>query len=172
MTGGLERLSEDGTLKHFTTMDGLSNDYVQSLRLEKDGTLWIGTAGGGLNRFRDGKFAAITTRERLEDNVISHIEEDARGYFWMSSHKGILRVSKAELNACADGLTNQVNCLAYGIGEGLPNSECSGGLQPAGCRTTNGLFVFPTTQGAVMVDPNEAKRKRNERPPPVVIEEM
>ena len=75
---------------------------MQSLHIDKDGTLWIGTVGGGLDRMRAGRFAVITKDNGLADNVISHIEEDERGFFWMSSHEGIMRVSKAELNACAD----------------------------------------------------------------------
>jgi len=168
--GGLGRLGPDGRLKQFKMADGLSSEEVQCLQIEKDGTLWIGTVGGGLTRLRNGKFTAITTREGLEDNIVSHIEEDSRGYFWMSSHKGIMRVSKAELNACADGRTNKVNCLAYGKGEGLPTLECTGGMQPSGCRTAEGLFLFPTSKGAVLIDPNEAKA--NSRPPPVIIEEL
>ena len=29
------------------------------------GTLWIGTHGGGLSRFKDGRFATISTRQGL-----------------------------------------------------------------------------------------------------------
>jgi len=159
-------------LKQFTTSEGLSSDDVQSLRAEPDGTLWIGTAGGGLNRLRRDKFTAITTGQGLEDNVIGHIEDDGRGFFWLSSHNGIMRVSKSELKACADARTNRVNCLNYGKGEGLPSLECSGGLQPAGCNTGNGELCFPTLKGAVTIDTSESARKRNERPPPIVIEEM
>ena len=149
--GGLGCLRPDGNLTHFREAEGLSSDDVQSLKLDPDGTLWIGTSGGGLNRFRDGRFTAITKKQGLDDeqNVINHIEEDDHGFFWMSSHNGILRVSRAELNACADGKTNYVHCLTYGEEEGLPGTECSGGMQPAGCRTSDGRFCFPTIAGAV-----------------------
>jgi signal transduction histidine kinase/ligand-binding sensor domain-containing protein len=170
--GGLGRLGKDGRLTQFREKDGLSSDDVQSLKLEADGTLWVGTSGGGLNRFHDGKFAAITKKEGLDDehNVVNHIEEDTQGFFWMSTHNGILRVSKAQLNACADGKTNRVNCLNYGKKEGLPNAECSGGMQPSGCSTADGRFCFPTITGAVTIDP--AAVRRNELPPPVIIEEV
>jgi signal transduction histidine kinase len=167
--GGLGRL-RDGTLKQFRKQDGLSSDFLQSLKMDGDGTLWIGTSGGGLNRMRNDKFAAISHTNGLADNVICHIEEDNRGYFWMSSHNGIMRVSKAELNACADGQTNWVDCLTYGKGEGLPTLECSGGMQPAGCKTADGRLWFPTSKGLVVVDPSDVKK--NQLAPPVVIEEV
>jgi ligand-binding sensor domain-containing protein/signal transduction histidine kinase len=167
--GGLGRL-RDGTLKQFRKGDGLSSDFLQSLKLDADGTLWIGTSGGGLARMRKENFSAITHTNGLADNVICHIEDDNRGYFWMSSHNGIMRVSKADLNACADGRTNWVDCLTYGKGEGLPTLECSGGMQPAGCKTADGRLWFPTSKGLVTIDPSDVKK--NQLPPPVVIEEV
>jgi len=167
--GGLGRLRE-GTLKQFRKRDGLSSDFLQALKLEPDGTLWIGTSGGGLNRMRNDSFAAITHTNGLADNVICHIEDDNRGYFWMSSHNGIMRIAKAELNACADGQTNWVDCLTYGRGEGLPTLECSGGMQPAGCKTADGRLWFPTSKGLVAIDPSDVKK--NQLAPPVVIEEV
>ncbi len=168
--GGLGRLSNEGTLRQFRKRDGLSSDFVQCLRLDGDGTLWIGTFGGGLNRLKQGRFAVINTSQGLANSVIDHIEEDAREYFWISSHGGIMRVSKAELNRCADGETDSVKCLSYGKGEGLPTLECSGGCQPAGAKTADGRLWFPTSKGLVAVDPNDVKI--NQLEPPVVLEEM
>jgi len=167
--GGLGRL-KDGAVRQFWKRDGLSSDYVHCLRLEADGTLWIGTAGNGLIRLKDERFAVVGTKQGLPDGVICHIEEDERGFFWMSSHGGILRVSKAELHRCADGEIDIVPCLTYGKGDGLPTLECSGGLQPAGCRTADGRMWFPTTKGLVAVNPTDVKH--NQLPPPVVIEEV
>ncbi len=167
--GGLGRV-KDGAARQFRKSEGLSSDFVHCLMVETDGTLWIGTAGGGLNRYKDGKFNAISTKHGLADSVICHIEADERGFFWMSSHGGILRVSKRELDRCADGELSEVHCLTYGKGDGLPTLECSGGLQPAGCRTRDGRLWFPTSKGLVAINPNDVKR--NQLPPPVVIEEM
>ena len=84
------------------------------------------------------RFNSIGVVQGFPNNVICHIEEDDAGYFWISSFGGISRVRKAELDACANGLTNQVECFTYGRGEGMPTLECSGGLQPSGCRTADG----------------------------------
>jgi signal transduction histidine kinase/streptogramin lyase len=167
--GGLGSLS-GGALKQYGIRDGLTSEFVQCLKLDSEGALWIGTSGGGLFRFKNGRFAAITKAQGLPDNVICDIEADGRGYFWMSSHAGIIRASKAELNACADGVTNQIDCLTYARGEGMPTLECSGGLQPAGCRTADGKLWFATSKGLVRLDPEEVKR--NSLPPPVLIEEL
>jgi len=53
-------LFADGTFRRFKKTDGLSSDFVECLHFADDGALWIGTFGGGLDRFKDGKFSAIT----------------------------------------------------------------------------------------------------------------
>jgi signal transduction histidine kinase/ligand-binding sensor domain-containing protein len=167
--GGLGRL-QDGQVRQFHKRDGLGSDFVQCLKLETNGTLWIGTFGGGLSRLKDGLLANISREQGLPNSVICHIEDDGLDNFWMSSYGGIFRVAKAELEACADGNLSKVHCLLYGEGDGLPTLECSGGLQPAGCRPSDGRLWFPTSKGLVVVDP--ANVTTNLLPPTVVIEEF
>jgi signal transduction histidine kinase/ligand-binding sensor domain-containing protein len=170
MLGGGLGVIENGRVRQFRKVNGLSSDFVQCLRLDNDGSLWIGTSGGGLNRLKKGQFAAISISQGLPNDVICDIEDDEHGNFWFSSHGGIFRVSKNLLNACADGLTNSVHCIVYGKGDGLPTLECSGGFQPAGCRTADGRLWFPTSKGLVAVDTSEPKL--NQLPPPVIIEDL
>ena len=166
--GGLGRLQQ-GVLRQFRRGDGLSSDFVRCLHLASDGTLWIGTFNG-LNRLKDGRFVAITKEQGLQNNTICAIEDDGQGYFWISSHGGIMRVNQAELNRCADGQIKQLRCLTYGLSDGLPTLVCSGGFQPASCRTEDGRLWFPTSKGLVAVDPN--KVRTNTLVPPVVIERL
>ncbi len=159
----------DGTgIRQFRKADGLSSDFIECLHFDKEGALWIGTFGGGICRFKQGRFAVINRQQGLPNSVIGDIEEDGLGFFWMSSHEGIFRASAAELNRCADGETNEVRWLTYGINDGLPTIECSEGLQPAGCRTADGRLWFSTSKGLVAVEPQNVKK--NPLPPPVVIE--
>jgi signal transduction histidine kinase/ligand-binding sensor domain-containing protein len=167
--GGLGRL-KDGMVRQFRKRDGLPSDFVQCLHFDEEQTLWLGTSGGGLVRYKNDRFAVINTEKGLPATVICHIEDDRRGFFWLSSQSGIHRLNKEELNRCAEGKTDSVSCVTYGKGDGLPTLECSGGLQPAGCRTPDGRLWFPTTRGLVAVNPADVKH--NQLPPLVVIERM
>jgi signal transduction histidine kinase/streptogramin lyase len=167
--GGLGRL-EDGKLTQFRKQDGLASDFVWSLLAEKDGTLWIGTFGGGLCRFKKGHFSTISMRQGLPNNVICHIADDGRGNFWISSYGGIFRVNKVELNQCADGQLETVNCMVYDKADGLQTLECSGGFQPSGCSTPDGRLWFPTLKGLAVINP--ANIKINPLPPQVLVEEI
>ncbi len=167
--GGLGQLT-NGVLHQFRKLDGLSSDFILSLYPEADGTLWIGTSDNGLCRYRHGKFATISAEQGLLASIISEIAEDNDGNLWMGSHHGILRVSKADLNRCADGVVKTVRCLSYGKAEGLTSLKCSGGFQPNVCKTTDGRLWFPTTKGLAVIDPGNFTT--NTVPPPVVIEDL
>jgi signal transduction histidine kinase/ligand-binding sensor domain-containing protein len=167
--GGLGKIQDD-KITQYRKPDGLASDFIWSLRYETDGTLWIGTFGGGLCRLKQGKFVTVSTREGLPNNVICHIADDGHGNYWMSSYGGIFRVNRDELNKCADGAQKVVHCISYGRADGLSTLECSGGFQPAGCRTSDGRLWFPTSKGLAVLDPEDVRI--NPRPPPIVIEEV
>ena len=158
----------DGAVRQFLQRDGLGSDFTHGLLLDDSGTLWIGTRGGGLNRYKDGRFAAVRMEHGLASDSISQIEDDGLGHLWMSSRAGILRVNKAELNACADGALRQVQCLVYGLADGLPTLACSNSQPAPGYRTADGRLVFATDAGLALIDPRAVQL--NTRPPPVEIE--
>ncbi|MDB6034206.1 MAG: hypothetical protein JWM16_4544, partial [Verrucomicrobiales bacterium] len=153
----------------FSREQGLPNDFVRTLLLDKKGVLWIGT-DGGLARLSKGRIAAFTRAHGLPDEVISQILEDDRGFLWLGSNKGIFRVSKAELELIADGGSAPLSVLAYGRADGMENAQCTGGFHPAGLRARDGHLWFSTVKGLVQIDPNGLVR--NELPPQVLVEEV
>jgi len=159
---------KDGQFAAFTTEDGLSSNMVFSIHEDADGVLWIGTSGGGLNRFKDGKFVGYTTKQGLFDNLVFQILEDDRENLWMSCNRGVFRVSKKELNDYADGATQKINSVVFGTADGMKSRECNGGFQPAGFRTKDGRLWFPTIKGPVRIDAH----KSNTVIPPVKIERL
>ncbi|HLP01544.1 MAG TPA: two-component regulator propeller domain-containing protein [Opitutaceae bacterium] len=166
---GIGRI-RDGEVRQFTAADGLGSVFTHGLLLDEDGSLWIATRGGGLNRLKNGRFAAVRTEHGLGSNAISQLEDDGLGYLWMSSREGIFRVSKAELNACADGTLRQVHCQIYGPADGLPAIACSSSQPAPGCRTADGRLVFATDAGLALIDPRNVTS--NTLPPAVVIESV
>lgn len=165
--GGLVQF-KDGSFTAYTTAQGLTGNRVRSLYEDADGTLWVGTYDDGLSRLRDGKFFNYRTEQGLFNNGIFQILEDRRGYFWISCNKGIYRVSRRELNELAEGRLARINSVAFGKDDGMLNSECNGGRQPAGLVADDGRLWFPTMGGVVVIDPEAAQL--NAQPPPVMIE--
>lgn len=167
--GGLIRYS-GGKFTIFTTDQGLSNNTIFSLYEDSDHTLWIGTYGGGLNRYSNGRFKSYTTADGLFNDVVNQILEDKHGNLWMSCSKGIYRVRKKDLAEYDEKKISTIPSPSYDREDGMKSSECYGGAQPAGWRDHEGQLWFPTSRGAVEVDPERIRV--NEIPPPVVIEQF
>lgn len=139
-----------------------------ALHPDADGGLWIGTLGGGLLHFQDGRFTRYTTRDGLPDENVSQILEDDRGRLWLGTHRGIARIKKSELRAFVPDSQQMLPFITYGKSDGLPAMECPGGSQPACWRSRDGRLWFSTIKGAVWVNP--AEQRFNPLPPSVLME--
>ncbi len=170
--GGMGGLSEfkEGRFINYTKNEGLTGNYVRSIYEDAQETLWIGTYDEGLSRFKNGSFVNYKTEDGLYNNGVFAIQEDRSGYFWISSNRGIYRVRRQELNDFAEGHIEKINSIGYGKEDGMLNSECNGGRQPASIRDKDGKFWFPTQDGVVVVD--SEIESENLLPPSVVIESV
>ena len=149
----------------WSTRDGLAANHVKAFYEDASGTLWIGTHGGGLSRFKDGRFANISARQGLYNDNIFQILEDDDANLWMNCNTGIWRTSLKQLNEVADGGRTAVESFAYGTADGMVSSE-GVGANLAGWKMRDGSLWFPTTKGIVAIDP----RRRDTEPPRVLIE--
>lgn len=167
--GGLLR-RKAGHWTQFTRRDGLSTDHIWSLYVDGDNTVWLGTVGKGLNRFREGKFFNFTAPHLSLPRLITCILEDDEGRLWFGSNQGIFRAGHEQLNAFADGKSGSLTTVEYGKSDGMGSSECVGSRQPTACKTRDGRLWFPTVKGLSVIDPK--KLPFNPEPPVVIIEEV
>jgi signal transduction histidine kinase/ligand-binding sensor domain-containing protein len=167
--GGVTRW-HDGRFTAWMPAGGPSGPMVRALYQDGDGVLWIGTYDSGLVRLDRGRLTHYTTRVGLFNDGVFQILDDGRGWLWMSSNRGIYRVSRRELEEFAEGGRQEITSIAYGKSDGMLNAECNGGLWPAGIRARDGSLWFPTQDGVAVIDP--AAVTANPNPPPVVIESL
>ena len=165
--GGLAKW-QAGKFVPFAGQSQLKGELVIALHETADGSLWIGTYDNGLRRLRGEQLTTYKTEHGLFNNEVFRILEDERQNFWMSSNKGIYRVSKRQLDDFAAGKIAALTSVAYGVADGMRNVECNAGRSPAGSKMRDGKLWFPTQDGVAIVDP--AALTMNTLPPPVVIE--
>ena len=139
-------------------------DEILNITGDSTGTLWLTTGGVGLIRFRAGRSIALTTKNGLASNTMGGTLEDGRGNLWANGGP-ICRFSLKELNDVADGKNSFLSPRCYGPGEGTRTVESVSG-SPAGWKTTDGRFWFPTPHGVVAIDAEAVSG-----PPPVILEE-
>lgn len=100
----------------------ISSNYVEYICVGKDGTLWIGTWGGGLNHFdpRTQQFTHYlhdsNNWESLSNNYITEILEDRQGYIWVATQYGLNRLDPktGKFNRFVHN-PNNPNSLSYDI---------------------------------------------------------
>ncbi|MCB9235541.1 MAG: response regulator [Bacteroidia bacterium] len=71
----------------------LSNDEVRWITQTADGTIWVGTDGGGFNALNpeNENFTRFGESEGLSNNVVYAMLPDSKGNLWISTNNGISR---------------------------------------------------------------------------------
>lgn len=144
--------------------------YVRAIHQDEEGVMWIGTYGNGIFRIKDGKVTSITKEDGLFDNIVSHIQEDRYGSFWMGSNRGIFRVQKSELNDFAEEKIPEISSFVYGVNDGMLSAETNGGFEPNVIQSEDGKLYFPTVSGVAIVSTENTVEER--QPPTVYIENV
>ena len=115
--------------------NALSHPDIRSITGTSDGALWLATFGGGAQKLdpETGRFSRLTTREGLSNDFVYAVLEDAQGYLWLSTNRGL----------------NQVNpssgkIIHFGTQHGLQSDEFNSG---AFLRAHDGTFYFGGVNG-------------------------
>jgi signal transduction histidine kinase len=151
----------------FTTAQGLSGNVITSLlEYANDHTLWVGTKDNGLSRSSGDGFLSVHAQDLPRE--IDSILEDARGYLWLTSTHGIMRVLASELIACGGAPVCFPHIATYSSSDGMPTEEMSSSGHPGAWNAFDGRLWFATRKGVAIVDPTNLRE--NHTPPPVVVE--
>jgi len=78
-------------------------DFVSSLAVAPDETVWAGTLGGGLYGLRKERVVQFTTANGLADNTVLSVCVDGDGYVWASTSAGTLHRFTGQTTARFDG---------------------------------------------------------------------
>jgi signal transduction histidine kinase/ActR/RegA family two-component response regulator len=132
--------------------------------------LWIGSSGGGMSRLRAGKLVTFKMKDGLFDDVVWSILEDNSGNLWISSDRGLSRVRKSDLNDFAEHKIETIPHVAYGVKDGLLDSEFNGNFQSMGWKALDGKLLFASTRGVVEIDPEHFPPSAP--PPRIVMEDV
>ncbi len=86
---------------HYTTKDGLSNGYVNSIVQDSRGFIWIGTLRG-LDRFDGISFKEYLFDPKdtnsIPDNLITALIEDSSGNIWIATNHNLCMYNKNKDN--------------------------------------------------------------------------
>jgi signal transduction histidine kinase/ligand-binding sensor domain-containing protein len=166
--GGITAISGD-LARFYDTAQGLAQGPVQAIYEDRGGTIWVGT-GGGLSRFRRGRWTTWTTKQGLPDGGVQGIVEDDRNGLWLMTGNGILSLPLATLNYSPDGSPGNLAFTLCGLTEGLRLASSSNMANPRIAKSNDGRLWVSTEDGVAVIDPGRIRH--NPVPPPVVIEQL
>jgi signal transduction histidine kinase/streptogramin lyase len=109
-----------------------AKSHVSTLAEEGDGTVWAGSAGGGLLQFKEGKSVAIAAGSGLAGNLIASLLADREGRLWVGTDAGLNRLRRKTLVPLS-----QAEGLGFGAALGL--AEVTPGVVWVG-KANNGLY--------------------------------
>lgn len=95
---------------------------VTSMHVDAAGRLWA-ISNSGLNRIDGTHFKPYTRAEGMPELDMASILEDNDGYFWIAGREGMLRVSRADLDAVAEGRKRAVQPQRFGVADGMRGSS-------------------------------------------------
>jgi two-component sensor histidine kinase/ligand-binding sensor domain-containing protein len=75
-------------IERYGLREGLSQANVTCLFQDSRGYIWVGTHGGGVNRFDGNNFISYSQEEGLPGSIVRAIEEDAYGNLYIATSWG------------------------------------------------------------------------------------
>lgn len=133
-TGKVQRYA---TSKDFSEQN--ASAYIISMLFNNDGTVWLGTEGGGLSLYNmhTHELKTFTTNEGMLSNDVYSLQRDSKGCIWASTGKGLAIVK--------DFKVLNLNYI-YDIDKVYNKSAC--------IRLSDGRFAYGSTSGAVFITPD------------------
>jgi len=105
-TGGLLRF--DGArfvLYNRENTPAFADNNIFCLMVSRDNALWIGTEGGGLIRYRDGRFRAFSSSDGLTNSFVRTVYQDHTGQIWIGTDSGLFRISGDRVERVDDSVS-------------------------------------------------------------------
>lgn len=92
LDSGLFRVSPDGSLRHFTSTNGLGAEVVRFAKEDREGNVWVGTGGGGLARLRRRHVYNFGAESGLPERNVTSVCETPEGTILAGTFgKGLVR---------------------------------------------------------------------------------
>jgi ligand-binding sensor domain-containing protein len=148
-----------GQWARYRIYTSLYNDLaVNVIFQDRDGQMWIGTAGRGLYRLnaQNGQVQVFTREQGLPSEVIFGILQDDSGWLWLSTTNGLCRFHPATLQ-----------CRNYTKENGLQSNQF---CYNAYCKSRDGNLWFGGIHGVTSFLPQNVHE--NLHAPPVVLTEF
>lgn len=137
------------------TLFSIQNNCIRSMWKYRD-YLFFGTYGNGYYILKDGLVKAMPLDK---NNYLAYLHcfmPDDKGYCWMSTNRGLFKTRIEDIIDAFERNNPQVYYHFYGRNDGMDITEMNGGCTPCAIELKNKTLSFPTMDGLLWVDPQNA----------------
>ena len=166
--GGLARVEND--LLTRVRREAVNLRHARALHTDGDGVLWVGTARNGLVRIVDGEPSAFGVAQGMAFEQLSEMVTDDRGFLWMGTSRGLVRLDKRALDEVARGTRQRVDPIWLDTSDERRDVTATRARQPGAWKSRDGRLWFASDQGLVTIDPR--RLRFDTVAPPVWIEDL
>jgi len=150
---GILELTGDDHVRTLVPGADISNSPARAILEEPEARgVWIGTYGGGLFYWKDGRTTPISAGAGLPGRTVSAIVADRFNHLWLSGNDGVLRTRRTDLLRIAGGGKGPVRFRLYTSRDGLPDTECNGGGSEAAWLAPDDSLWIPTLRGLARIE--------------------
>lgn len=145
--------------------------YVFGFYIEP-GFVWMAT-DRGLLRYDTiaNELTGVGKPEGLPIDKLFQVVYDRMGSFWLTSNRGIWKISYVEAHRAASGEIAAINFEHFGDEDGMGSSQANGGSTPAAVSAKRGMLGFATAGGVSFILPTTLKQLY-QYSLPIVIEDV
>ncbi|MFV0506665.1 MAG: two-component regulator propeller domain-containing protein [Bacteroidales bacterium] len=128
-----------------TRSNGLLCNDIKTIFEDKDGAIWIGTAGGGISKYvgkeasGKGLFKNYTAEDGLAGDAVTGIMQDEDGNLWISTESGISKLNM-----------NKNFFITYNFSEKTYGNHFN---ENAGAYSQNGNMMWGSLDGMLVFNP-------------------
>jgi signal transduction histidine kinase len=133
---------------------GLININVRTIYEDNKGIIWIGTYGKGFYCWYNQNLVRMPEDHSRFLSTVHSFIPDGKGYFWLSTNRGLFRVLIKDLYNYLDDPNFPIYYHYFDKSDGFFTNEFNGGCTPSGAILNNGQIVFPTVRGMVTFFPD------------------
>lgn len=136
------------------TIRGLEQGSIRCIYIPKQREVWITTYNKGVFLYRNNKLTALPLDRQRYMSTTHCITEDDKGYCWLTTNKGLFRVSRQDVLDYADRKQRDLFYYYFGKDQGFNTNEFNGGCQPCAFKYDNGDISLPSLDGLVQFTPS------------------
>jgi signal transduction histidine kinase/ligand-binding sensor domain-containing protein len=172
--GGIAHFLDGRVVRSASHADGLGEGRVESLRVDTDGTLWVGTEEG-LSRMKDGRIATLNGSSGLPCDGADWMVDEGASDVWLHTSCGLARIKRSDLDAAFAARERgeaqpKLPLTLFGASDGVRSTQAASTYSPHVGRSSDGRLWFATLGGVGVLNPQRIPHNRV--PPPVRIEQV